>query len=113
MMEELSLKYIGENSSIEIMQDVDKKWIMRVKSAYAPAVRQFASETEISKGALKTLAYISKNDGVTKRNLFKRLGGQIYEDVAELEQKGFVESTEFGRTKKMHLTQKFRQYFEI
>ncbi|MFH0927517.1 MAG: SMC-Scp complex subunit ScpB [Candidatus Micrarchaeota archaeon] len=113
MMGELCGQYKQAGSAIEIMQDLDKKWYMRVRSSYAPAVKQFAGEAEISKHALKTLAYVSKNNGVTKRNLFKRLGGTIYEDVSELEQKGFVLTSPFGRTKKVHLTEKFRQYFEI
>ena len=113
MMAELSEQYKQINSSIEITQDTDKKWYMRVKSNYAPAVKQFAGEAEISKHALRTLAYISKNNGVTKRNLFKRIGGSIYEDVAELEEKGFVETVPLGRTKKVFLTVKFKQYFGI
>lgn len=113
MMSELSEKYKVAGSAIEIMQDADKKWNMRVKSNYAPAVKQFAGEAEISKRALRTLAYVSKNNGVTKRNLFKRLGGSIYEDVAELTEKGFVATTPFGRTKKVHITDKFKQYFEM
>lgn len=113
MMEGLCSKYSKTESAIEIVQDVDKKWHMRVRGNYAPAVRQFAGEAEISKHALRTLAYISKNNGVTKRNLFKRLGGTIYEDIAELEKKGFVETVPLGRTKKVLLTSKFKQYFGI
>jgi len=112
-MEDLSSQYETFGSSIEITQDSDKKWYMRVRSSYAPAVKQFAGEAEISKRALRTLAYVSKNNRITKRNLFKRLGGSIYEDVKELEEKGFIETTPFGRTKKVHLTQKFRDYFEM
>lgn len=112
MMKELSKKYDESGSAIEITEEAGGKWMMRVRASYAPAVRQFAGEAEISKHALKTLAFISKNDGITKRSLFSKLGSTIYMDVAELEEKGFVECVPHGRTSKVQTTGKFKRYFQ-
>ena len=108
----LASKYEGEASAIEVVKEENGKWSMRVKAAYAPSVKSFAGEAEISRHALKTLAYISRNEGVKKRDLFNKLGSSIYEDVAELVEKGFVTATPAGRTVSLKTTAKFRQYFE-
>ncbi|MFA5108134.1 MAG: SMC-Scp complex subunit ScpB [Candidatus Micrarchaeia archaeon] len=112
MMQALATHYEEKGSAIEIVQD-NGKWAMRVRQNYAPAVRQFAGEAEISTHSLKTLAFISKNNGITKRDLFRKLGSAIYVDVAELEEKGFVELVPLGRTNKVIVTSKFKQYFGV
>ncbi len=112
LMGKLAKEYDERNSSLEIVQEENSKWAMRVRASFAPTVRQFAGEAEISRHALRTLAYIAKNNGIAKRTLFSRLGSTIYEDVAELAEKGFVSATPSGRTSVLHTTAKFKQYFE-
>jgi segregation and condensation protein B len=114
MMKTLADEYNqNKESAIEIAMEKSGHWTMRVKKDYAPAVRTFSSEAEISKHAIKTLAYIYRNEGITKRTLFNRLGGSIYEDCSELEEKGFVITEPFGRTKKLYITPKFKHYFGV
>ncbi|PIT84312.1 hypothetical protein COU37_04040 [Candidatus Micrarchaeota archaeon CG10_big_fil_rev_8_21_14_0_10_45_29] len=113
MIGELSQKFEERGSALEISEDKSGHYMMRVRATHAPCVRQFAGEAEISRHALRTLAYIHKNEGITKRELFKRLGGGIYTDVSELEEKGFLASFAYGRTKKVKTTAKFKQYFGI
>lgn len=108
----LASKYEGEASAIEIVKEESGKWSMRVKAAYAPSVKTFAGEAEISRHALKTLAFISRSEGIKKRDLFTKLGSTIYEDVAELVEKGFVSTAPAGRTVSLRTTAKFAQYFE-
>ncbi|MCX8163712.1 MAG: SMC-Scp complex subunit ScpB [Candidatus Micrarchaeota archaeon] len=110
---QLKEKYMQKESAIEITNELKNKWIMRLKQEYAKPARQFATDVDISKHALKTLAFIAKNENITKRELFKKLGSQIYTDVAELEQKGFIKLIPFGRTSRIKLTEKFNQYFGI
>ncbi|MFH1095583.1 MAG: SMC-Scp complex subunit ScpB [Candidatus Micrarchaeota archaeon] len=112
LMGKLAKEYDERNSSLEIVQEENSRWAMRVRASFAPTVRQFAGEAEISRHALRTLAYIAKNNGIAKRTLFSRLGSTIYEDVAELAEKGFVSATPSGRTSVLHTTAKFKQYFE-
>ncbi|MFN3910174.1 MAG: SMC-Scp complex subunit ScpB [Candidatus Anstonellaceae archaeon] len=113
LVEQLQQKYNANNSAIEISNELKNKWVMRIKPSYAPAVKQFAKEADITKHSLKTLAFIAKNENITKRELFKKLGSQIYEDVKELEEKGFIKTIPTGRTSKIKLTEKFNQYFGL
>ncbi len=106
----LQNEYNESERAIEIIE-VEGKYLMRVKTAYINRVKQFAQETELSKRALRTLAYISKHDAVLKSELMKRIGSQIYEDVKELVESGFVKPQKAGRSAKLFVTEKFRKYF--
>lgn len=110
MVAELQREYNETDRAIEII-DVDGKYVMRVKNNYLERVKQFAQDTELSKGALRTLAFISKHDGVLKSELVKRIGSQIYEDVHELVECGFIKPQKAGRSAKLWLTDKFKKYF--
>ena len=110
-LKNLQEDYNTIGSAIEITEE-GGKYYMRLRQQYVNYVKEFAQAAELSKHALRTLAYVAKNDGVTKRQLFLKLGGSIYEDVAELVEKGFVTQKKSGRTKAVTTTAKFRAYFQ-
>jgi segregation and condensation protein B len=110
VIEELKSDYEGRNSGLEI-SGADGKYEMRVRAEMAGRVKQFAQEAEISKSALRTLAYLSKHDCILKSQLVKRIGTKAYGDVQELVDSGFVKSQKSGRSSKLTLTEKFRKYF--
>lgn len=111
LTKELMQEYNDRGSAVEILE-ADGKYVMRVRNEYIGQVKQFAQETEISKNALRTLAYIAKNDGVLKSLLARRIGSQIYQDVHELVENGFVKLQAAGRTSKIFVTEKFKKYFQ-
>ncbi len=108
VVEELKKDY--ENSAIEV-SELEGKYEMKIRTPYLERVKHFAQEVEISKGALRTLAYLSKHDGMLKSELVKKIGPQIYLDVHELIESGFVKAHKAGRTSKLTLTEKFKKYF--
>lgn len=110
VIEELRGDYDGRGSALEII-DIEGKYMMRVKSEHLTRVKDFAQDTEISRGALRTLAHISKNDGILKSSLVKRLGSRVYGDVKELVGAAFVKQQKSGRSSKLWLTEKFKKYF--
>ena len=110
LVQQLQQEYTKNGSSLEIT-GFEGKYSMRVKNEYLGQVKQFAQETEISKTALRTLAYLSKHDGALKSELAKHIGSQIYQDVQELVENGFVKPQKAGRSSKLLLTEKFRKYF--
>ncbi len=107
---ELRREYDERGSAVEISEQ-DGRFFMRVRDDLAPKVKQYAQDTEISKSALRTLAYISKHDGLLKSELVRRVGTQAYSDVKELVTSGFLKSKKSGRSSKLTLTEKFRRYF--
>jgi segregation and condensation protein B len=110
VVEELKKEYDERGSAIEIM-DIEGKYLMRIRNEHLSRVKQFAQDIEISKCALRTLAYISKNDGVLKSSLVKRIGTHVYQDVKELIDADFIKAQKAGRTSKLVLTEKFKKYF--
>jgi len=110
-LDALRQRYDSSGSAVEIAFE-EGRYYMRVRQQLVGFVKEFAQTAEISKHALRTLAYIAKNDGITKRSLFLKLGGGIYEDVAELVEKGFVTQKRSGRTKAVSTTPKFKAYFQ-
>ncbi|MEM4633602.1 MAG: SMC-Scp complex subunit ScpB [Candidatus Anstonellaceae archaeon] len=109
-IDSVKARYESCGSSIEIAFE-DGKYYMRLKKEYLNYVKDFAQQAEISKHALRTLAYISKNEGIKKSVLASKLGSAIYQDVAELAEKGFIVQKKDGRTKALHTTAKFKLYF--
>jgi len=108
---QLQEEYDERGSAIEIIE-MDGKYSMRVKGKHIDRVKEFAQDTEISRSALRTLAYISKHDGVLKSHVVKRIGTHIYQHVKELTEAGFVKQQKAGRSSKLILTDKFKRYFE-
>ncbi len=107
---EIQADYDDRGSAIEIIE-VAGKYEMRVRNDCIGRVKEFAQDTEISKPALRTLAFISKHDGILKSNLVKKIGTQAYTDVKELVQADFVKPQKSGRSSKLWLTEKFKKYF--
>lgn len=110
-IKELVEDYEKAGSALTITKET-AGYIMRAKPEYASRVAPLAKEAEISKGALKVLAFISKNEGIKQSDAVKKLGSGIYEHVKELVGKDFVEKTRNGRTSTLKTTQKFREYFQ-
>lgn len=110
MLNELKKEYQERGSSVEI-GEMNGKYEMRVTNDYMMRVKQFAQDIEISKGALRTLAYIAKHDGVLKSTVVKRIGTQVYQDVHELIEGEFVKAQKAGRSAKLFVTDKFKKYF--
>lgn len=110
VLAELKKDYDERGSAIEIAE-MEGKYSIRVRADLLPRVRQYAQDTEISKSALRTLAYLSKHDGMLKSELVRKVGTQAYLDVRELIEAGFLKAHKSGRTSKLTLTEKFKIYF--
>lgn len=111
IIDELRGEYSRNGSAIEIFQN-GEKYLMRVGNQYADQVKEFAQDSEISKGALRVLSYVHMNEGnILKSKIAKKLGSWIYPYVKELEEKEFITSKKAGRTKRLITTDKFKRYF--
>ncbi len=102
--------YKAGNTSLEIFE-IDSKYVFGLKEPYASKVSRLASGPDITKGALRLLAYVSKNNGIVQSELVKYFGYATYDFVKELTEKGFIETKKFGRSKKVITTSKFKEYF--
>ncbi len=110
LVDELRKEYDERGSAIEVIE-MDEKYELRIRQEYIARVKEFAQEAEISRAALRTLAFIAKHDGILKSELVKRIGTKVYDDVKELTEAGFVRQKKSGRSSQIFLTERFRKYF--
>ncbi len=106
-----SLKRAYSKSAIEIVE-VEGKYVMQLKNEYAEYARKFAP-MEMSRGMLKTLAIIAYHQPIKQSELKNMIGGQIYEYVRELKNRGFIKTKKDGRTKIIETTPYFHEYFGL
>lgn len=111
-LKELQLEYEQRGSAIVISFE-DGGYIMRLKPEYERKVSGLAKEAELSRGALKTLAVIAKNDVMKQSKLVKMIGSSVYDHVKELVEKEFITAEKQGRTRVLKTTKKFKDYFSV
>ena len=92
---------------------IGDKYALSIREPYASRVSGLAGQPDISKGALRALAYISKNEPVMQNSLVKAFGSSVYYYVRELLEGDFIRADRAGRTKRLETTQKFREYFNF
>ncbi|MCL5429876.1 MAG: SMC-Scp complex subunit ScpB [Candidatus Marsarchaeota archaeon] len=112
IVEELVNEYNSRNSAVTIFK-VGEKYVMGVKEPYAGKVAGLAGSPDLTKGALRILAYISKNEPIMQRDVVKTFGSASYDYIKELVENDFIATKKIGRTKRIDTTQKFKEYFNL
>lgn len=105
-------QYRNGDTALEILK-LNDKYMFSLKEPYASKVAKLAAGPDLTRGALRILAYINKNDGVLQSQIVKLFGSSVYEYMKELEEKEFVETEKEGRSKKIITTTKFKEYFNV
>ncbi len=106
-------EYKNKDTSIEIVEE--HGYYMRVKDEFLDVVSKVTPHTELTKGELKTLAFIAKKEGKTgvlQSDVIKALGS-VYDHIHRLEELGFIKAKPKGRSKLLYTTPKFRTYFKV
>jgi segregation and condensation protein B len=112
LLAELISEYENSTTALRIMP-ISGKYMFGLKDPYASKVSSMASEPDISRCALRVLAYIAKNEDVLQSQLVKYFGTSTYDHIKELTEKEFIESKKYKRSKKISTTSKFSEYFSV
>ncbi len=110
MINKLNKKYEDNDSPLRIFNTKDDYHIMNILPEYANYVQNFNVETELSKSEMKVLGYVAKHDGILKSTLTRKIG-PVYDKIKSIEDKGFLKEMAEGRSSKLFLTKKFKEYF--
>lgn len=110
MLTELRSDYGARDTSLEIIE-IDRKFMLSLREPYASRVSALASGPDITKGSLKVLAYVSKNGNALQSYLVKVFGTSAYDHIKELLEHGFIERKKQGRSWRINVTNKFKEYF--
>ncbi|MCW6161350.1 MAG: SMC-Scp complex subunit ScpB [Candidatus Micrarchaeales archaeon] len=112
LIDGLMQEYDANDSSLKI-EPIGNGYVMTLKEPYASKVSQLAGQPEISRPALRILAYISKNEPIMQSKIIGVFGPAAYSHIKELVEKGFIKASRQGRTKRLDTTQKFKEYFDL
>ncbi len=109
---ELKKQYAQGDSSLVLFEEADG-WKISVREQFMNLVQNVVTETELPRGLTETLAVIAFKYPVTQSEIVKIRSNKAYDHLDELETAGYITRSKQGRTKKITLTQKFFDYFEL
>lgn len=112
VMNELVDDYDKRNGAL-VVSRIGDKYLLNVREAYVSKVNTLAGSPDISRSALRILAYVGKNEPMMQNSIVKAFGTSTYDHVKELVDKEFLKATRVGRTKRLETTQKFKEYFNL
>ncbi|MGI0141824.1 MAG: SMC-Scp complex subunit ScpB [Candidatus Micrarchaeales archaeon] len=112
MLKQLVEEYNTKDTSLQLIE-IGGKYMFALKEPYASKVSSLAVGPDLTRGALRILAYLSKNPNLLQSQIVKIFGSTTYEYMKELSEKEFIETKKIGRSKKISTTTKFKQYFNV
>lgn len=107
---DLQKHYGAQESAIEIRNIGSDRFIMQAKEIFAAPLLGLVKPT-VSQEVLKTLSLIALKQPISQAEVVKSRGASTYAHVKELLNKEFIYAIPAGRTKLLHTTQKFADYF--
>ena len=110
--DELRKFYDDSGSSLMVVEG-ENSWKLSVREKFIPLVRKIVAETEFSKTVMETLAIVAWKAPVLQAEVIKIRTNKAYDHLSEIEEAGFITRVKFGRTKKISLTEKFFNYFDL
>lgn len=110
---ELQQKYSEQESAVEIVETVDKKFVMQLKPEFSEIVMNYAPESGESKATLKTLSLIAYKQPILQSDVIKYRGTGAYKHIKELEGDGLIERTPKERTYLLKTTPKFAEFYGL
>lgn len=111
-LEELKKDYSERDSSLHLVGENDI-WKLAIKPDYTNFTSDLYSKNEMDKSLLETLSVIAWKQPIIQSDVVKVRGTLTYDHVKILKELGYVESEKFGRTRKLKLTSKFYDYFDV
>ena len=111
LVADIGKEYAERHSGIEI-SDLAGRFVMQIKPEFAEKVKDVAPK-ELTSSQLKTLSIIAYHQPITKAEVVEMRGGNAYEHIGELEERGLIDLKPHGRTKMMTTTRLFAEYFGI
>ncbi len=109
---ELIMDYSSREGALEI--DDEDGYILQVKSEHLDIVEKLCP-VELKPAVLKTLTVIALKEPIRQTDLKELRGGDCYEHVKELVEKGLISKTrdKNGRSFNLKTTPKFAEYFKL
>lgn len=106
-------KYGKDESSLEVLELSDGRFVMQLKPQYVRHVKRLATRQLLTPGPMRTLSFIAFRQPVTQSYLAKVRGNLTYSHVKQLRETGLIAEEKLGRTKMLRTTPNFSDYFNL
>lgn len=109
----LMSEYKRRNTSIEILELEDQRFVLQLKTEYSSRVGRLAVRPLLSMGPLKTLSYVAYRQPVSQKQVIEARGGHAYGHIKALRDMGLIECEKDGKTRTIKTTDYFADYFGL
>jgi segregation and condensation protein B len=110
---ELAQRYIEYNGPLEIIELERGKFVMQLHPRFVPRVQRLSIKSTLTRGPLRTLAYIAYNQPVVQSKVVAVRGSHAYRHIHQLEAHDLIVSQKLGKTKILRVTDVFRDQFNL
>lgn len=111
-LENLKKELEEKHGSLELVEE-GGGYKLTVKSKYVPVVKKVLTAPEIPKSILETLAVAAYKAPVLQSEVIKIRTNKAYDHLSQLEKLGYITREKKGRTKRIKLSPKFFDYFDL
>lgn len=105
--------YLKRDGALELIELDGERFVLQLKPRYVSHTKRLAMRPLLSKGPLKTLAYIAYRQPVVQAQIIAVRGSHAYGHIKELEGLGLITTETLGRTKLIRTTDAFADYFDL
>jgi len=106
-------EYRDRAGALEVIELDDGRFTMQLKPVHVARVRRLAMRPLLTRGALKTLAYIAYRQPVPQSRVAAARGEQSYDHIRELERMGLIVGEKLGKTRVLRTTDIYADYFNL
>ena len=115
LAEQLKHDYDVRDTSLEILELDDGRFVLQLKAEYSSFVQRLALKGHVrpllTLGPLKTLSYIAFKQPIYQRDVILRRGQHVYSHLKQLEELKLIRRDRKGRRKILRTTEYFAHLF--
>jgi len=106
-------EYASRNTSLEILELKNERYVLQLKAEFTPLVRKFVNRPLLSSGPLKTLSYIAFRQPISQKRVIDVRGNHAYGHIRLLKEMNLVTCERSGRSMTLRTTEYFADYFGL
>jgi len=105
--------YQKMDGALELIELNGERYVLQLKLQYVHDVKRLVMRPLLSKGPLKTLAYIAYRQPIMQTKVISVRGSHAYSHIKNLESLNLIKTETLGRTKLIRTTDAFADYFDL
>lgn len=106
-------EYASRNTALEILELDDDRYVLQLKPELTRRVKKLVKRPLLTRGPLKTLAYIAYKQPVSQKRVAEMRGSHSYSHIKELKEKDLIVGEKKGRSPILRTTDRFADYFGL